>query len=185
MIRVRARLQIISRCQPAPLGSSSAEVVQISTTRTGSRQFCTAFAPCYGSKQGLRLGLRGVMRRNPATALYLRHSRPAKSMLRKAVCAFHRQSQPFHSGVRGMRTKYKILWFAVDLYHRQRYFFICGCKRTTTKDGGMAPSPTAGRRTNPADFLKPRFPRVVEMSGSHFPARLALEGGRVFTDFAD
>jgi hypothetical protein len=31
-----------------------------------------------------------------------------------------------------MTTKYKILWFVVDMYHRQRYFFICGCKQTVT-----------------------------------------------------
>ena len=29
--------------------------------------------------------------------------------------------------MRGTQTKYKILWFLVDTYHRQRYFFICGC----------------------------------------------------------
>jgi len=34
-----------------------------------------------------------------------------------------------------MRTKYKILWFAVDMHHRQRYFFICGCKRIVTLPG--------------------------------------------------
>jgi hypothetical protein len=26
-----------------------------------------------------------------------------------------------------MSTKYKILWFVVDMYHREGYFFICGC----------------------------------------------------------
>jgi hypothetical protein len=31
-----------------------------------------------------------------------------------------------------MTTKYKILWFVVDMHHRQRYFFICGCKRIVT-----------------------------------------------------
>jgi hypothetical protein len=31
-----------------------------------------------------------------------------------------------------MWAKYKILWFVVDMYHRQRYFFICGCKQTVT-----------------------------------------------------
>ena len=23
--------------------------------------------------------------------------------------------------------KYNILWFVVDIYYRERYFFICGC----------------------------------------------------------
>ncbi len=31
-----------------------------------------------------------------------------------------------------MQTKYKMLWFVVDLYHRQRYFFICGCNWIVT-----------------------------------------------------
>jgi hypothetical protein len=31
-----------------------------------------------------------------------------------------------------MTTKYKILWFVLDMYHRQRYFFICGCNQTVT-----------------------------------------------------
>jgi len=46
--------------------------------------------------------------------------------------AFHRQIRAFSGGVRDMSTKYKILWFVVDMYHRQRYFFICGCKQTVT-----------------------------------------------------
>jgi hypothetical protein len=32
-----------------------------------------------------------------------------------------------------MHIKYKILWFCVDTHHRQRYFFICGCKQTVKK----------------------------------------------------
>ena len=31
-----------------------------------------------------------------------------------------------------MTKEYKMLWFAVDMPHRQRYFFICGCKRGVT-----------------------------------------------------
>jgi hypothetical protein len=38
----------------------------------------------------------------------------------------------FRKDVRGMRTKYKMLWFVVDMYHRQRYFFICGFKQIVT-----------------------------------------------------
>jgi hypothetical protein len=44
--------------------------------------------------------------------------------------AFHRQMPVFRKEMPGMATKYKILWFVVDMYHRQRYFFICGCNRT-------------------------------------------------------
>jgi len=31
-----------------------------------------------------------------------------------------------------MHIKYKILWFGVDMHHRERYFFICGCKQIVT-----------------------------------------------------
>jgi hypothetical protein len=34
----------------------------------------------------------------------------------------------FREEMQGIRAKYKILWFAVDLHHRERYFFICGYK---------------------------------------------------------
>jgi hypothetical protein len=34
-----------------------------------------------------------------------------------------------------MLLKYKILWFVVDMYHRERYFFICGCEQTVTRTG--------------------------------------------------
>ena len=39
-----------------------------------------------------------------------------------------------------MRVKYKMLWFALDLHHRQRYFSICGCKRTVMKRGVKYPA---------------------------------------------
>jgi hypothetical protein len=43
------------------------------------------------------------------------------------------------AGFRGlmpeMTIKYKMLWFLVDKHHGQRYFFICGCKRTVKKNG--------------------------------------------------
>jgi len=32
-----------------------------------------------------------------------------------------------------MSWKYKILWFLVDIYYRERYFFICGCNRNVKK----------------------------------------------------
>jgi hypothetical protein len=41
----------------------------------------------------------------------------------------------FSNKVPGTSTKYKILWFVVDMYHRERYFFICGCKQAVTKAG--------------------------------------------------
>jgi len=37
--------------------------------------------------------------------------------------------------MRETQTKYKILWFVVDMHHRERYFFICGCKLIVTKSG--------------------------------------------------
>jgi hypothetical protein len=41
--------------------------------------------------------------------------------------AFHRQMAVFDRPVLETTTKYKILWFVVDMHHRERYFFICGC----------------------------------------------------------
>jgi hypothetical protein len=43
----------------------------------------------------------------------------------------------FREQVREMSTKYKMLWFVVDTYHGQRYFFICGCNRIVMKSGLM------------------------------------------------
>jgi hypothetical protein len=40
------------------------------------------------------------------------------------------KGQCFEAGYRRMHRKYKILWFELDLHHRQRYFSICGCNRT-------------------------------------------------------
>jgi hypothetical protein len=41
----------------------------------------------------------------------------------------------FSNGMQGTQRKYKILWFVVDMHHRQRYFFICDCKQIVTKPG--------------------------------------------------
>lgn len=41
----------------------------------------------------------------------------------------------FRKRMRGMPSKYKILWFVVDIHHRERYFFICGCNQTVTRHG--------------------------------------------------
>jgi hypothetical protein len=37
--------------------------------------------------------------------------------------------------MQGTQRKYNLLWFVVDMHHRQRYFFICDCKQTVTKPG--------------------------------------------------
>jgi len=50
-----------------------------------------------------------------------------------------------------MHTKYNILWFLVDMHHRERYFFICGCKRIVTKLWRDDP-PEAAERTELAAF---------------------------------
>ena len=52
-----------------------------------------------------------------------------KATSRKANSAFHRQTPVFRKHMPGMRTKYNMLWFVVDMHHRQRYFFICGFKQ--------------------------------------------------------
>jgi len=38
------------------------------------------------------------------------------------------QTLGFWDWVPGIASKHKILWFGVDMPHRQRYFFICGCE---------------------------------------------------------
>ena len=45
------------------------------------------------------------------------------------------KSNVLWSGYLRMHRKYKILWFELDLHHRQRYFSICGCKRTVMMFG--------------------------------------------------
>src|SRR5580704_8140948 len=52
--------------------------------------------------------------------------------------------QCFAAGYLRMHRKYKILWFELDLHHRQRYFSICGCNRTLMMFGAnhSAISPT-------------------------------------------
>jgi hypothetical protein len=39
----------------------------------------------------------------------------------------------FKEQMREMLRKYQMLWFVLDTYHGQRYFFICGCNRTVMK----------------------------------------------------
>jgi hypothetical protein len=54
------------------------------------------------------------------------------------------KAQCFEAGYLRMHRKYKILWFELDLHHRQRYFSICGCNRTLMMFGAKytANSPT-------------------------------------------
>jgi hypothetical protein len=51
----------------------------------------------------------------------------------RPFATFHRQMAVFSEQVREIPTKYKMLWFVVDTYHGQRYFFICGLKRIVTR----------------------------------------------------
>jgi hypothetical protein len=48
--------------------------------------------------------------------------------------------------MREMKRKYKILWFVVDMHNRERYFFICGCKRIVTNSGFRSLRQFAQRR---------------------------------------
>jgi hypothetical protein len=52
----------------------------------------------------------------------------------------------FANQMQGMQRKYNILWFVVDIYHRERYFFICGCKWIVTISGVMSLRRSAQRR---------------------------------------
>ena len=81
---------------------------------------------------GLGLRLRQSHPTERGFALILGQRRLPEPAYCKALCAFHRQMPLFRKDVRGMRTKYKMLWFVVDMYHRQRYFFICGFKQIVT-----------------------------------------------------
>jgi hypothetical protein len=60
----------------------------------------------------------------------------------------------------GLVTKHKILWFFVDRHHRERYFFICGCKQIVTKPGAKSRREVAERREL-AVIPNPRFPFFV------------------------
>ncbi len=95
---------------------------------------------------------------------------PLRTASGKAVCAFHskigrvfRVGAGFFKLVLEVRRKYQMLWFAVDLHHRQRYFFIYGCERTVKK------TQRRGSQSNPlrAEIfrlisLSPRFPCVAK-----------------------
>ena len=44
--------------------------------------------------------------------------------------------------------KYKILWFELDLHHRQRYFSICGCNRTLNMFGAKSAATSPATEEN-------------------------------------
>jgi hypothetical protein len=101
----------------------------------------------------------------------LGQGQPRQPASRKAVCAFHRQLPLFGDEMSGMQTKYNILWFIVDLYHRQRYFFICGCKQIVTCSGVKTRRLAAGR-TVLALISSPRppvFARDFQLQASRLP----------------
>jgi hypothetical protein len=88
----------------------------------------------------------------------------------------------FGNRIPEMTTKYKILWFVVDTYHRQRYFFICGCKQTV-KIAGWKTRREAAQRSVGAVLSNPRFPFVASNSRCSLPGRFAPDRSRVFYDF--
>jgi hypothetical protein len=78
----------------------------------------------------------------------------------REFAAFHKQNAVFSGRMREMLTKYNMLWFCVDTYHRQRYFCICGLTAFSqlaaarTTDTTQAFSPKAhvlNRQLHPKD----------------------------------
>jgi hypothetical protein len=53
----------------------------------------------------------------------------------------------FNKQVRGIQAKYKILWFVVDMHHRERYFFICSLL-TDCYESWLEEPPARQRRTD-------------------------------------
>jgi hypothetical protein len=111
---------------------------------------------------------------------------PLRTASGKAVCAFHskigrvfRVGAGFFKLVLEVRRKYQMLWFAVDLHHRQRYFFIYGCERTVkkTQRKGSQSNPFEGRDISAYLSLAP-FP--VRCQGIPPNQGLCTGGGRVF-----
>jgi hypothetical protein len=84
----------------------------------------------------------------------------------------------FRDQVREIPTKYKILWFVVDMHHRQRYFFICGCNRTVTKKRPRGAQKRAATSPKTRGVFYPRFLFVfktlqaVPFSGAEAGSRL-------------
>jgi len=105
----------------------------MSTIRTGDARFCTSSAPCEGTRKGLPLD--GGAEMGPGLLVLPRFRckrNRASPRQARPLATFHRQMAVFREQVREIPTKYKMLWFVVDTYHGQRYFFICGFKRTVT-----------------------------------------------------
>jgi len=69
----------------------------------------------------------------------------------------------FRNEMQRMQTKYKILWFVVDLYHRERYFFICDLTQIVKKPGVKSRRGVAKGRDF-AETSLPRFPLFVTES---------------------
>ena len=69
----------------------------------------------------------------------------------------------FRKQMQRMQTKYNILWFVVDLYHRERYFFICDLNQIVMNLGVKSRLEVAERREF-AVTSYPRFPLFVSDS---------------------
>ena len=106
---------------------------RLSTVRTEVHAKCTEFASCLRPLRGLVwnwAGRSGTVRR----LHNLRCSRASNSRMAQGCLELSTGNCPvFRSGCMESQRKYKILWFVVDLHHRQRYFFICGCNRIVTR----------------------------------------------------
>jgi hypothetical protein len=72
-----------------------------------------------------------------------------------------------------------MLWFVVDLYHRQRYFFICGCKRIVTKRGVKNRRQSFERRESATVSLSPVSGSVSGNQASN-PSGLSCAGSDGF-----
>jgi hypothetical protein len=116
-------------------GSWAWERPLFSTTRTVLAENCTGSASCLGGLKGLPLHCgTGMGRGFGVCPGFCAKPYRAKPRQARPFGGFHRQTAVFRELVREMPTKYKILWFGIDMYHGQRYFFICGCNRTVKKD---------------------------------------------------
>ena len=58
-------------------------------------------------------------------------------------------------------TKYKILWFVVDMHHRERYFFICDLNQIVTITDVTSRRRAAMTRQFAVFFEPPDFPTLT------------------------
>jgi hypothetical protein len=85
----------------------------------------------------------------------------------------------FREQVRETQTKYNMLWFVVDTYHGQRYFFICGCNRTVMR-GWPDGVPESRGDPEASGLFYPHYPfvfKVLQAVQSPVPA----PGARYFS----